>query len=190
MAPAAEYYTKKKTTLYAERDEESRAEFRKIITTIAPETLAYIDEAGVDNRLFREYGRAPRGQKIMADIPGKKRERISIIGALMGGKFLAPMTFAGGCNADVFNAYLEQVLLPELPRGTTLVMDNAAFHKSPKTKELIENAGCLLLFLPTYSPDLNPIEHWWHKIKSILRPLVQLGLQNLHDLLDQLLSTC
>lgn len=83
------------------------------------------------------------------------------------------MTFSGGCNTDVFNAWLEQVLLPELAYGTTVVMDNAAFHKSVKTKELIESAGCHLLYLPTYSPDLNPIEHCWHTMKSWIRPRMQ-----------------
>lgn len=149
----------------------------------------YIDEAGIDNRLYREHARAPRGQKVYAEIPGKKRERVSVIGALMEGTFIAPFTFEGGCNADVFNVWLEAVLLPTLSKGTTLVMDNAAFHKSPKTRELIEDFGCHLLFLPTYSPDLNPIEHWWHKIKSILRPLIQRGADNLHNLLDLYLST-
>lgn len=149
----------------------------------------WIDEAGIDNRLYREYARAPRGQKVYAEISGKKRERVSVIGALMKGVFTAPFTFQGGCNSDVFNTWLEEVLLPTLPKGTFLVMDNAAFHKSAKTKELIEKFGCHLLFLPTYSPDLNPIEHWWHKIKSILRPLIQQGYHDLHNLLDQCLST-
>ena len=149
----------------------------------------YIDEAGIDNRLYREYARAPRGQKVYAEIPGKKRERVSVIGGLREGIFIAPFTFQGGCNSDVFNAWLTGVLLPILPKGTTLVMDNAAFHKSAKTRELIEKAGCFLLFLPTYSPDFNPIENWWHKIKSILRPLIQQTYDNLHDLLDQCLST-
>lgn len=188
MAPAFKNYTKKKTILYKERNEEKRAEFKAQLEKIEPAKIVYIDEAGVDNRLYREYARAPRGQKVYAEIPGKKRERVSIIGALMNGTFIAPFTFQGGCNADLFNTWLEQVLLPTLPKGTTLVMDNAAFHKSAKTKELVEKFGCHLLFLPTYSPDLNPIEHWWHKIKSILRPLVQQGSYNLHNLLDHCLS--
>lgn len=108
----------------------------------------------------------------------------------MGSTFIAPFTFQGGCNSEVFNTWLEVVLLPTLPKGTTVVMDNAAFHKSAKTKGLIEKFGCRLLFLPTYSPDLNPIEHWWHKIKSILRPLIQQRYHNLHILLDHCLSTC
>jgi len=103
--------------------------------------------------------------------------------------FLAPFTFQGGCNSDVFNAWLENVLLPTLPKGTTIVMDNAAFHKSAKTRELIEKFGCYLLFLPSYSPDLSPIEHWWHKIKSILRPIIQQPHDNLHNILDKCLST-
>lgn len=144
----------------------------------------YIDEAGVDNRLYREYARATLGEKIYADIPGKKRERISMIGGLIGRKFIAPMTFNGGCDNVVFNVWLEQILLPQLSLGTTIVMDNAAFHKNVKTKELIERAGCHLLYLPTYSPDLNPIEHCWHKVKSILKPLTQQQHSNLHYILD------
>lgn len=187
MAKTLEYHTKKKTTLYKERDEDKRREFKKHLEKIDPKSLVYIDEAGMDNRLFREYGRALRGKKIYGEIPGKKRERVSVIGGLLEKTFIAPFTFQGGCNSDVFNAWLEKVLLPLLPPRTTLVLDNAAFHKSLKTRELIEQAGCHLLFLPTYSPDLNPIEHWWHKIKSILRPLIQQQQDNLHDLLDSCL---
>lgn len=142
-----------------------------------------MDEAGIDNRLYREHARAPRGQKIYADICGKKRERVSIIGALRKKVFMAPFTFTGGCNRDIFNVWLEHVLLPELPPGTTLIMDNAAFHKSPKTRALIEDARCHLLFLPTYSPDLNPIENCWHKVKATLRPLLQNGYENFQNLI-------
>ena len=189
MAATFKDYKKKKTTLYKERDEVKRTEFQKKLEQIAPDTLVYIDEAGLDNRLYREYGRAPLGQKVYANIPGKKRERISIIGALRAKQFIAPFTFQGGCNSDVFNAWLEQVLLPTLPKGTTIIMDNAAFHKSAKTESLIQQYGCHLLFLPTYSPDLNPIEHWWHKIKEILRPIIQNGHHNLHNIVNDYLST-
>lgn len=119
----------------------------KELKAISPETIVYIDEAGVDNRLFREYARALRGQKIHTDIPGKKRERYSMIGGLIGKKFIAPFTFSGGCNSEVFNTWLEQNLLSEIPRGTTIIMDNATFHKSSRTKEIIEKAGCFLIFL-------------------------------------------
>lgn len=147
----------------------------------------YVDEAGVDNRLFREYARAPKGKKIYSNIPGKKRERYSMIGGWINKKFVSPFTFQGGCNTVVFNTWLEHILLPELPRGTTIVLDNASFHKSSQTKEIIQKAGCRLLFLPTYSPDLNPIEHCWHTLKSKLRPLIQQNLLNLQDLIGQCL---
>ena len=173
MAATFKDYKKKKTTLYKERDEVKRTEFQKKLEQIAPDTLVYIDEAGLDNRLYREYGRAPRGQKVYANIPGKKRERISIIGALRAKQFIAPFTFQGGCNSDVFNALLEQVLLPTLPKGTTIIMDNAAFHKSEKTESLIQQYGCHLLFLPTYSPDLNPIEHYWFALKNHARKILR-----------------
>ena len=161
----------------------------KTLSDIDPETLVYVDEAGVDNRLFRTHARAPRGVKIMADIPGKKRERVSMMGGWMKHKFRAPFTFQGGCNAHVFNTWLEEVLLPDLPKGTTIVLDNAAFHKSVKTRELIEKSGCFLLFLPTYSPDLNPIEHCWHTLKSRLKPIIQQSTSHLQDIVGQCLLT-
>ncbi|WP_349292735.1 IS630 family transposase [Wolbachia endosymbiont of Frankliniella intonsa] len=142
------------------------------ISKIEHSSILYIDEAGVDNKLYREYGRAPRGKKIYADVPGRTRERISIVAGWIGMRFIAPMTFKGGCEKEVFNILLEKMLLPKLPLGTTIVMDNATFHKTTKTKSLIESFGFHVLYLPTYSPDLNPIEHCWHTIKSRLRPLM------------------
>jgi transposase len=81
---------------------------------------------------------------------------------------------------------LKEILLPSIPKGSSIVMDNAAFHKSVKSKELIEAAGCYLIFLPNYSPDLNPIEHCWHTIKSKLKPL----MQSCQDNLQEVLGTC
>jgi len=112
-----------------------------------------------------------------------------MIGGWMNKKFIAPLTFQGGCNSNLVNTWLEKVLLPELPKGTTIIMDNAAFHKSTKTRELIENTGCKLLFLPTYSPDLNPIEHCWHTLKSKLKPLIQKTQTNFQELIGSCLLT-
>jgi transposase len=86
---------------------------------------------------------------------------------------MAPCWFRGFTDAELFNTWLEEHLLPTLKQGTTIIMDNARFHKSPKTKELIENAGCNLLFLPPYSPDFNPIEHRWFPLKNTARKIMR-----------------
>lgn len=134
-----------------------------------PRTLVYLDKSGVDATLHRPYARAPRGTKVMGEIAGTNAQRISLIAALNGSQLLAPMRFEGYCDTAVFNAWLEQALLPELRPGQTVLMDNASFHKSATTKTLIESQGCRLKYLPTYSPDLNPIEPQWAILKARLR---------------------
>ena len=117
---------------------------------MAREDLVCLDESGIDNRVYQEYGRSPRGEKIFAEVAGSKRQRVSIIAALCQGGILAPLTLVGSCNTLVFNTWLEKGLVPELKPGQVVVMDNASFHKSARTVELIEAAGCRVMFLPPY----------------------------------------
>jgi len=102
-------------------------------------------------------------------VAGKRRERTRIMSASRHGKRVAPLAFQGSCNTEVVDVYFAQVLLPALPPGSVIVLDNASFHQSPTTLALVAAAGCHLLFLPAYSPDLNPIEHLGAAVKTRLR---------------------
>ena len=143
--------------------------FRRELEKLAGRAVFYLDECGVEHRLHQEYGRAPRGERLYAEVAGSRRRRTSIIAVAQNAKLVAPFVFEGSCNTEVVDTYFEKVLLPTLPKGSVIVLDNASFHQSPSTKKLVANTGCELLFLPTYSPDLNPIEHLWAKLKAALR---------------------
>lgn len=102
---------------------------------------------------------------LLGKTTGKRFGRTNIVAAQCGKKILAPMTFTGSCNTKLFVAWVKQMLVPELSPGKVVIMDNASFHKSPVIKEAIEGAGCRLIYLPPYSPDLNPIEKFWANLK-------------------------
>lgn len=152
--------------MYLERKEEERQKFIKEISLIAAKDIVYIDESGIDESIYRTYGRARKGKKIIGEVFGKKKQRVSIIAALNQKRLKATFRFDGYTDTIVFNHWVENCLVPALTPGQTVIMDNASFHKSAKTKELIENAGCFLKFLPVYSPDLNPIENQWAILKA------------------------
>lgn len=133
------------------------------------DNLVYIDESGIDNYLYNPWGYAIRGKQIHGEISGKRYARESFVAGKVGSKIIAPMCFKGTCNTVLFNAWVENVLLPELNPGQIVIMDNATFHKSQKTRELIEQAGCSLVFLPPYSPDFNPIEKFWANLKAKIK---------------------
>jgi transposase len=107
----------------------------------------------------------------MANISGKRYARTSIIAGLQNNSMIAPLVFKGYCDTDVVLTWVKEVLLPEIPLGSVIIWDNASFHKSEKLQQLIEAAGSQLLFLPAYSPDLNPIEGWW----AVLIPIPSLN---------------
>jgi transposase len=109
------------------------------------------------------------------------------VAAKCASKILAPFCFQGTCNAALFNLWVERFLVPELAPGQVVVLDNATFHKSEKTKWLIEQAGCTLLFLPAYSPDLNPIEVFWANLKTKIRNLIH-NESTLAQVIDQAFS--
>jgi transposase len=130
-----------------------------------------VDECGLEESIRREYARSSKGKKVVCDISGKRCSRTSIIAGLSNGIPIAPLYFQGYCDTNVVLSWVEKMLIPELQPGMVVVWDNASFHQSPKFKMLIETAGCTLLFLPPYSPDLNPIEQWWSALKARIRRL-------------------
>lgn len=123
----------------------------------------------MDTYLHQSHGWSERGKKIYAAISGKRYQRESFVAAKWGKQILAPFCYRGTCNTALFEAWVEQVLCPELTPGQVVIMDNATFHKSEKTRSLVEAAQCELIFLPPYSPDLNPIEIFWANLKNKIR---------------------
>ncbi len=109
---------------------------------------------------------------MLGEVSGKRYARESFIAGLLGKKIVAPLCYQGTCDTNLFNFWLETFLLPALGPGHIIIMDNAAFHKSEKTKKIIADAQCTLLFLPPYSPDLNPIEQFWANLKANIKKII------------------
>jgi len=156
-----------------EANEAKRNKYTEDIKEIAQENLIYIDESGIEMKVCKDRGWGKKGQLLLDKKSGKYYERTNIIAGYVNNKPIAPMVFNGSCNTELFNAWVEQFLIKELKPGQFVIMDNAAFHKSQKTKELIESVGCRLIFLPPYSPDLNPIEKFWANMKRWIKQKIE-----------------
>jgi transposase len=139
---------------------------------IAPERLVFLDECGVLTNMARRHGRSPRGQRAGASVPFGHWKRLSVLGAIGLDGLIAAMSIEAATDGTIFAAYLEQVLLPALRRrkpDAVLVMDNLRAHKTAPVKAILDGSGFAYHYLPVYSPDLNPIEPGWSKVKSGLR---------------------
>lgn len=172
--PAADGSAAEKKSIHAiERDREEnrkrREEFLQRLQTIPPEKLIFLDESGVTTQMTRGYARASGGRRVHEATPGGHWKILTILSALSLGGLLATMTIEEATDGDIFLAYIEQVLGPKLQPGDVVVMDNLSAHKVAGIAELIQTAGAELLYLPPYSPDLNPIEKAWAKLKQLLR---------------------
>lgn len=143
--------------------------------------LVFLDESGVTTEMTRRYGRAPRGERVAEATPAGRWKIVTLLGAITLQGLLATMTIESPTDGDVFLAYLEQVLCPQLQPGHVVVMDNLSAHKVAGVRQLIQARGAQLLYLPPYSPDFNPIEQCWAKIKEILRSAKARTLQLLED---------
>ena len=137
-----------------------------------PQNRAYVDECGIDTYLYREYGYAPRSQKVFGRVSGRKYKRCGIVAAKMADKILAPFQYSGTMDSRLFEFWFVNQLLPSLDKGSVIVMDNASFHSKKRLQAAAQNAGCRLVFLPPYSPELNPIENFWGWLKRFLRKIL------------------
>jgi transposase len=129
----------------------------------------FIDETWASTKMTRTHGRAPRGERLRSPVPHGHWKTTTFVGALRNTGMVAPMVLDGPIDGAAFQAYVDQVLVPELRPGGIVVMDNLGSHKGPGVRAAIEAAGARLLHLPPYSPDLNPIEMAFAKLKAALR---------------------
>ena len=136
------------------------------------EKRAYVDECGVNTWLQREYGRAPRGERVEDVKRGRKFERVNVIGARCNGEYVAITCYRHATDGGFFEHWFKNHLLEEIPKGYTIIMDNAAFHRKSRLRKLARGK-VRLLFLPPYSPDYNPIEKSWANMKCFLRDNMQ-----------------
>jgi len=161
----------KKTFGYSEAQKEKRDLFLEELKNIDPTKIIYSDETGIDDNEKPDTGWSLKGTRCYDLKSGKRKKRYNITAALNQKIVFAPFVFQGYSTANTFETYVECVLVPELKPGMVLIIDNASFHKSKKVTTLVEKAGCRVLFLPPYSPDLNPIEHFWSPMKKAIRTL-------------------
>lgn len=151
--------------------------------------LVFIDETWAATNMTRINGRAPKGQRLLAHVPHGHWKTTTFIGALRADGLTAPMVVDGAVNGEIFLAYVAQVLVPTLRPGDIVIMDNLSSHKIAGVREAIEAAGAQLRYLPPYSPDLNPIEQVFAKLKALLRTAARRTVEALWTAIGQLIDS-
>ena len=154
-----------------------------------PARLVFIDETWASTNMARTRGRAPRGERLRAGVPHGHWKTTTFIAGLRLSGFVAPIVLDGPINGEAFQAYVDQALVPTLRSGDIVVMDNLGSHKGPGIRKAIETAGATLLYLPPYSPDFNPIEKAFAKLKALLRKAAERTQEGLWNAIGDLLPT-
>jgi transposase len=140
-----------------------------VAAAVEPERLIFVDECGTHTSLGPIYGYAPRGERLRLSVPRKRGKNTTLLSSMTVEGMGPSLTVEGSTTARVFETYVEKVLVPSLRAGQIVVMDNLGAHRPKRIRELIEQQGCELIYLPSYSPDYNPIEEAFAKIKNLLR---------------------
>ena len=172
-----------------EANQQRRQSFLEILGRLAPEKLMFLDESGVTTQMTRLRGRAPRGERIAEATPQGHWKVLTTLGTMSLRGIEAVMTIESPTDSEVFLAYLDQVLCPKLTPGDVVIMDNLSTHKVRGVRERIEACGAELLYLPPYSPDLNPIEKAWFKLKQFLRTAKARTAEALDQAISEALKT-
>ncbi len=146
-----------------------RTEYWQQVKLEDPKNLVFIDEMGVLLGLTRTHARSPQGKRVYDLRPFYRGAKVTVIGAISMDKVLAVMTVNGSMDGNVFTVFVEKCLLPQLWPGAVVVMDNVPAHKVRQIQPIIESVGAKVLYQSPYSPEFNPIEHWWSQLKAFLR---------------------
>jgi transposase len=169
-----------------------RTQWKKYQGRLDPRHLVFIDETWAKDNMTRTHGRCARGRRLVAKVPHGRWRTMTFLAALKHDQIAAPCVIDGPINAQSFLAYVEQLLVPTLKSGDIVIMDNLSSHKGKAVRKAIRNAGAKLFFLPPYSPDLNPIEQVFAKLKTLLRKAGERTLEatwkRIGKLLDQFTS--
>jgi putative transposase len=193
VRPPRKTQSQKKTLIAAEQGRPDvvrrRAQWRKYRSHIDPGRLVFIDETWTKTNMAPLRGWAPRGQRIKAHVPHGHWQTMTFLAALRHDRVAAPWLIDGPINGDSFRVYIERVLVPTLRPGDIVIMDNLGSHKSHAVRHAIRSAGARLFFLPKYSPDLNPIEQFFAKLKHRLRKAAKRSTITVCDAIGDILKT-
>ncbi|ACA21142.1 transposase and inactivated derivatives-like protein [Methylobacterium sp. 4-46] len=154
-----------------------------------PARLVFLDETWTSTNMSRLRGRSPRGERLRSPVPHGHWKTTTVVAGLRLSGITAPFVLDGPINRETFQTYVERVLVPELTPGDILVMDNLGSHKGPAVRAAVEAAGARLLFLPPYSPEFNPIEMAFSKLKALLRKAAERTVEGLWSAIGRLVDT-
>jgi len=167
---------------------ERRRRWREDAADLDPTRLVFIDETWTTTNMTRLRGRAPSGVRLVAAVPHGHWKTTTFVAALRADGLTAPLVVDGAINGETFEAYVRQFVVRTLRPGDVVVMDNLGAHKRAGVREAIEAVGCRLLFLPPYSPDFNPIEQAFSKLKALLRKAGERSFEGLWRRLGRLID--
>jgi transposase len=191
-AGPAKVAAKKKSLHASQRDtpkvKRKRSQFRKEVNELDVKHFKFLDESGINIDLTRLYGRAAPGERVVDSVPQPSGPQTTTLAVIGWNGITAPQVLSGSVNGSVFYGYIEQCVLPTLQSGDILFMDNLPAHKVAGLEDLVRSHGARLIYLPPYSPDFNPIELAWSKVKSILRRLKARTFSDLIDALKEALQ--